>query len=81
MFVTGQKVNIGQFSRNNTETLVGDYVKNTKKLSERRWQQILDGAEVENEPVTVPSAPCMEERRRVLYIPSSPAPMKGSDEE
>jgi hypothetical protein len=83
MFVTGQKVNIGQFSRDNTETLVGDYVENTKKLSERRWQRILDrcGAEVENEPVTVPSAPCMEERRRVLYIPSSPAPMKGSDEE
>jgi hypothetical protein len=31
MFFTGQKVNIGQFSRDNTETLVGDYVENTKK--------------------------------------------------
>ena len=40
MFFTGHKQNVGQFSRDNTETLVGDYVENTKKLSKRRWQQI-----------------------------------------
>jgi hypothetical protein len=34
MFFTGEKVNIGQFSRDNTEKLVGDYVENTKKLSD-----------------------------------------------
>ena len=31
MYFTGQKVNIGKFSHDNTEALVADYVKNTKK--------------------------------------------------
>ena len=35
MFFTGHKVNIGQFSRHNTETLVGDYIENTKKTLEK----------------------------------------------
>ena len=75
MFFTGKKVSIGQFSRDNTKTLVSDYVQNTKKLSERRWKRILErcGAVPENEPGT-PSAPSMDERRRDLYVPSSPAP-------
>lgn len=78
MFFTGQKVKIGQFSRDNTETLVGDYIENTKKLSKRRWQQILErcGAvvQVENGPTGMESSiPCMDEQRRVLYVPSSPA--------
>ena len=30
MFFTGHKVNIGQFSHDNTETLIGDYMENTK---------------------------------------------------
>jgi hypothetical protein len=74
MFFTGYKLNIGQFSRDNTETLVRDYIENTKKLTERRWKRILErcGAEVQNEPVE--SVPCMDEKRRVLYVPSSPAP-------
>lgn len=78
MFFTGYKSNIGQFSRDNTETLVGDYIENTKKLSERRWQQILErcgavGVVVaDNESAT--SIPCMDEQRRILYVPSSPAP-------
>jgi len=82
MFFTGQKINIGQFSRDNTEALVGDYIENTKKLSERRWKQILQrcGAVTQNEPVAA-SVPSMDERRRVLYIPSSPAPSMGPDEE
>jgi hypothetical protein len=42
MFFTGEKVNTGQFSRENIEDLVGDYIENTKKLSERRWKQILE---------------------------------------
>ena len=82
MFFTGKKVNIGQFSRDNTISLVGDYVENTKKLSERRWKQILErcGTEAENEPVT-PSAPSMDERQCDLYIPSSPASSRGLDDE
>jgi hypothetical protein len=80
MFFTGRKQNIGQFSRDNTERLVGDYIENTKKLSERRWQRILEqcGAigVVENEAVE--SVPCMDEQRRTLYVPSSP-PASGEE--
>ena len=80
MFFTGVKVNIGQFSRDNTETLVADYVENTKKLSERRWKQILErcGAEVENEVVV--SVPSLDKQRRILYIPSSPSPRESDQE-
>ena len=88
MFFTGHKTNIGQFSRDNTESLVSDYVENTKKLSERRWSKILErcGAVSENELAVTVAVPCMDEQRRVLYIPSSPAPsvpvkgIKGLDE-
>lgn len=84
MFFTGHKVNIGQFSRDNTETLVGDYMENTKKLSGRRWKQIMErcGAVAETE-APVESVPSMDERRRVLYVPSSPAPSQpeGLDDE
>jgi hypothetical protein len=83
MFFTGCRVKTGHFSRDNTEALVSDYVENTKKLSERRWNRILErcGAVpvAENEPCM--ESVCMDERRRVLYVPSSPAPSKGSDEE
>jgi hypothetical protein len=77
MFFTGHIVNIGQFSRDNTETLVGDYIENTKKLTQRRWRKILErcgavGAVVDDEPET--KVPCMDEKRCVLYVPSSPAP-------
>jgi hypothetical protein len=78
MFFTGHKLKTGQFSRDNTEALVNDYIENTKKLTERRWNQILErcGAELaasENE-LGEKGVPCMDERRRVLYVPSSPAP-------
>jgi hypothetical protein len=77
MFLTGKKVNIGQFSRGNTETLVRDYVENTRKLSDRRWKQIMErcGTGAETEPVV--DVPSMDDRRCVLYIPSSPAPLDG----
>jgi len=82
MFITGEKVNIGQFSRDNTETLVGDYVENTKKLSERRWKRILEqcGAALAAENEATESVTCeMDEQRRTLYVPSSPPPMKDED--
>jgi hypothetical protein len=82
MFFSGHKKFTGQFSRDKTEALVGDYVENTEKLSERRWNQILDRCGVESENESVESIPCMDERRHALYVPSSPAPsVKGSDEE
>ena len=85
MFFTGEKVNIGHFSRDNTENMVADYIENTEKLSDRRWKQILEhcGAEVESE-VNL-SVPSLDKRRRTLYIPSSPlagpGPMDTSDQE
>ena len=80
MFFTGRKVNIGAFSRDNTETLVRDYVENTKKLSERRWKRILEhcGAALAVEIEPADNVPCMEERRRDLYVPSSPAAPAGA---
>ena len=80
MFLTGKKTSIGQFSRDNTESLIDDYLENTKKLSERRWNHILEqcGAVSENEPVAS-GVPSMDEQRRVLYIPSSPAPSEKED--
>ena len=75
MFFTGQKTNIGQFSRDNTETLVGNYVENTKKLSNRRWKRIMDrcGVVIESEPAIqqAVSVPSKDEQHRVLYVPSS----------
>ena len=75
MFFTGDTVNIGQFFRENTETLVqvgdnGDYVENTKKnFPKDGGKQILErcGAVTENEQVE--NIPCMDdlERRRILY--------------
>jgi hypothetical protein len=75
MFFTGVKVNTGQFSRDNTERVVADYIENTCKLSERRWRRVLDACGVDENEQTEVSAPCMDERqRRTLYIPSSPVP-------
>ena len=74
MFLTGKKVVTGQFSHDNTESLIRDYVENTRKLSDRRWKQILErcgtGAEIEPEE----DFSGMDDRRRILYIPSSPGP-------
>jgi hypothetical protein len=81
MFFTGCKVKNGQFSRDNIEDLVGDYVENTKKLIERCWNRILELCGVAEDEPGEESVPCMDERRHVLYVPSSPAPSKGSNEE
>ena len=76
MFLTGEKLKIGQFSRDNTETLVSDYIENTRKLSDRRWKQIMErcGTGAEIEPAVDVAG--MDDQRHVLYIPSSPAPSK-----
>ena len=78
MFLTGRKINVGQFSRDHIEVLVRDYMENTVKLTKRRWKKILErcGVDVEKEPAA--SAPSMDECRRILYVPSSP--MRGSDD-
>jgi hypothetical protein len=83
MFFTGQKVNIGQFSRDNTATLVSDYIKNAERLTKRRWGQILDrcGIVAETEHQVVEGVPSMDKQRRDLYVPSSPAPSEHSDDE
>lgn len=78
MFRTGIKVHYGQFSRENTEHLVADYVENTRKLSQRRWKHILEacGADENDSETAVASTSHMDERRRrTLYIASSPVPM------
>ena len=74
MFFTGVKVNLGQFSRDNAEGLVTDYAQNTCHLSERRWRHILDACGVDEGEQIIVHTPCMDQQRRHLYIPSSPAP-------
>ncbi|KIM40549.1 hypothetical protein M413DRAFT_11439 [Hebeloma cylindrosporum] len=67
-----------KFSRESVGDLVGDYVVNTAKLSDKAWKRIEDAMgmhDVENSPeqdVTV-AAPSLEQSRRTLFIPSSPA--------
>ena len=72
MFFTGEKVNIGQFSRDKTENIVADYIENTEKLSEWRWKRILECCGVEVETEVVANVPCLDKRQHTLYIPSSP---------
>jgi hypothetical protein len=74
MNTTGTQVGNGKFSRDVVGTIVGEYGYLALKLSERRWDRIMElcGAqEMEQQAVSVMerSAPI---NRRTLYEPSSP---------
>ncbi|KIJ62153.1 hypothetical protein HYDPIDRAFT_30702 [Hydnomerulius pinastri MD-312] len=75
MHLTGKKVTPGQFSRENTVSIVDDYMTNAKKLTARRWKRILDrcGFKQRNtmEFASVATS-TLEKNRRLLYTPSSP---------
>ena len=82
MFFTGEKNSIGQFSRDNMESLVADYIQNTSRLSDQRWNQIMDHCGLDNEgssDLVEVSVPCLDKGRRTLYIPSSPTAINQSD--
>lgn len=77
MYITGERVNVGQFSREMVGGMIEDYVTNAKEISPRRWAQIMRAIGAVQTPEAdrpTPNAPTMAQKRRVLYVRSSPAP-------
>jgi hypothetical protein len=73
MYQSGVSVDVGQFSRDKVGTLVDDYLVNTGKLSPRR-EHIMDTCGVSSEELNPPlNTLVMQQDRRNLYVPSSPA--------
>ncbi|KAH9032128.1 hypothetical protein EDB85DRAFT_2145690 [Lactarius pseudohatsudake] len=76
-FESGQKVRVSPFSRDSHGGIVADYMKNLKKLSERRWKSLLiaygimEAGQVRVQ-VSPSKASSLESMRHALYIPSSP---------
>ncbi|KAH9018292.1 hypothetical protein EDB85DRAFT_1897238 [Lactarius pseudohatsudake] len=74
-FESGQKVRTRPFSRDGHGEVVADYMKNLKKLSERRWESMLIAYGIVEEgqvQVSPSKASSLESMRHALYIPSSP---------
>jgi hypothetical protein len=91
MYITGEPVDMGHFSREIVGNKVDDYIVNTKKLSERQWKSILGscgahavaawkGDQDGEISMTNTGTSSMEKRRRVLYIPSSPVESAGGSD-
>ena len=77
MYLTGEHVNVGQFSKDMVSLMIKDYVKNAEDLTDRRWSKIMTtigAAQIDESERPTPSAPSMEQKRRILYVRSSPAP-------
>jgi hypothetical protein len=77
MYHSGERKDVGQFSREKVGEMIDDYVVPLSKFSDRRWTKIMDacgvyGIERENESF-LPAAQSMQNKRRTLYNPSSPA--------
>jgi hypothetical protein len=74
MYHSGERVDVGQFSREMVGSMIEEYAENAEAMSERRWSKILGICGIHNTPVDrpIPSAPSMQQKRRHLYIPSSP---------
>jgi hypothetical protein len=78
MYKSGVPTDVGQFSRDKVGTLVDDYLANTTKLSSRRWERLMKICGVSNKELNPPlDTSAMQQDRRNLYVPSSPA--QGSD--
>jgi hypothetical protein len=79
MNTSGTHVSNGQFSRDMVGTVVGEYVYLASKLSERRWDRIMQlcGAQEMEQGAGLMerSAPI---NRRTLYEPSSPTKVSDS---
>ena len=74
MYHSGERVNVGQFSREMVGHMIEDYGANAKALSERRWLRIMDiiGIAQITEDLPRPNASSMQQKRRTLYVTSSP---------
>ena len=64
------------FSRDNYGPTVDDYMENIKTLSQRHWDNILDGIglapEIQPKEINMGCRSSLSENRRNLYVPSSP---------
>ena len=75
MYHTGERVNVGQFSREMVGHMIDDYGANAKALSDRRWSKIMEivgqAQNVVKDQRPSPNAASMQQKRRILYIASS----------
>ena len=76
MYHTGEWREVGQFSREKVGEMIDDYVVPLSKFSDRRWAKIMDacgacGDSSDGEHI-LPTAQSMQDKRRMLYIRSSP---------
>lgn len=69
---SGWKTPPKTFSCDNYGLTIDDYMENIRKLSNRRWESILDHAGVSGTKQKEDVATSLSENRRTLYIPSSP---------
>jgi hypothetical protein len=74
MYTTGERVYIGPFSREKVGNMVEDYITNIKDLTENRWRKVMEscGAQGEQDCEAATNTSLMENKRRALYVPSSP---------
>jgi hypothetical protein len=77
MNTTGTQVGNGQFSRDMVGTIVGEYVYLASKLSERRWNRIMElcGAQEMGQG----TEHSVSINRRAMYEPSSPIKVSDND--
>jgi hypothetical protein len=75
MYHSGERIDVGQFSRELVGDIIDDYMTNATIMSKRRWAKLLDicgaqGSTKEGHPI--PGSSSMQQKRRKLYVPSSP---------
>ena len=71
MYLTGERVNVGQFSKDMVSLMIKDYVKNAEDLTDRRWSKIMTtigAAQINESERPTPSASSMEQKRQILYV-------------
>ena len=78
MFSTGMQTDIGHFSRDVIGTIIGEYIHIAGRLTDCRWDLIMDLCDKPKENPGL-STHSVQMNRRALYEPSSS--MKGSDVE
>jgi hypothetical protein len=76
MFRSGERVDVGQFSRELVGEMIDDYVANATIMTNRRWTQLMDTCGVQDPDNLnhrpVPGSSSMQQKRHTLYVPSSP---------
>jgi hypothetical protein len=83
MHHSGERVDVGQFSRELVGDIVDDYMANAMILSKRRWAKLLKICSAQDPTkesrVTIPGS-SMHDKRRNLYVRSSPVESDSEDE-